>query len=598
MTDITSAIIAGISQATATICRDIVLSTVGLAKTQTEKLTAELEIGFKKLTQRNLERCAKVKTLLHRYEPIEIDRAYVHPKIGFHSAEADQKDFLKFFQKHSRVVVTGMAGSGKSMFMKYLYVTLCRDPIGRIPLFIEMRHLNQANTNLLGYILNQITSVIKGFSQAQLDYCLAHGKFILLLDGLDEVEHTLRDQISDQILEATFKYPKALVLVSSRPLDRFSSWSEFYEGEILPLNKDQVNELINKIDYDENSKKKFLNEVNSTIYDTHEEFLSNPLLCTMMLMTFEEFAEIPSKMHVFYEQAFNVLYSKHDATKASFKRKFYTTLSIDDFKRILTTFSLFSYVDRQIAFNDETARQYVRKAALYEALSVDDQMFVNDLQESICLLLKDGDSLSFLHRSFQEYFTALFLAQRDAPQIGKIIDLLVESSREDNVVAMLIDMNKPAFENTYFVDAIRKLASALHKIEIGKHPNKVFKMLFSDIHYDGDADELENKVTVMISDKKHWFSTYAILRQFYPTDRYPWFKQDVVLKRARELSGDDRSKDIIHRIGSSQIDDDLLAEVGFVEFAFHLREHADSTLRLIESQATQRNDIVSQMLAR
>ena len=41
----------------------------------------------------------------------------------------------------------------------------------------------------------------------------------------------------------------------------------------------------------------------------------------MMLMTFDEFAEIPSKMHVFYEQAFNVLYNKHDATKASFKLK-------------------------------------------------------------------------------------------------------------------------------------------------------------------------------------------------------------------------------------------------------------------------------------
>jgi hypothetical protein len=42
----------------------------------------------------------------------------------------------------------------------------------------------------------------------------------------------------------------------------------------------------------------------------------------MMLMTFDEFAEITSKMHIFYDQAFNVLYNKHDATKTSFRRKF------------------------------------------------------------------------------------------------------------------------------------------------------------------------------------------------------------------------------------------------------------------------------------
>jgi len=78
MIEINAAIIAGISQAIASVCKDIVLSTVGIAKSQAEKLSAELEIGFTKFTQRTLERCAKVKTLLHRYEPIEIERAYVH----------------------------------------------------------------------------------------------------------------------------------------------------------------------------------------------------------------------------------------------------------------------------------------------------------------------------------------------------------------------------------------------------------------------------------------------------------------------------------------------------------------------------------------
>jgi NACHT domain-containing protein len=594
MTDVTTAILAGISQATAAICKDIVMSTVGLAKSQAEKLAAELELGFKKLTQRTLERCAKVKTLLHRYEPIEIERAYVHPTIGFARTEADQAAFLKLFQQHARIVITGMAGSGKSMFLRYLYVTLCRAPIGRIPIFVEMRHLNNVDASLLGYMLHQISSLIRGFSQTQLEYCLAQGKFVLMLDGLDEVEHTLRDQISNQILELTFKYPKTLVLLSSRPLDRFSSWNEFYVGEILPLNKTQVNELIMKIDYDETSKNKFLKEVNSSIYDTHEEFLSNPLLCTMMLMTFEEFAEIPSKMHVFYEQAFNVLYSKHDATKASFKRKFYTALSVDDFKRVLTTFCLFSYIDRKVSFSEEMARKYVKKAVLYEAVSVDEQMFVNDLQESICLFLEDGDSLSFLHRSFQEYFSALFLAQRDVPQIGKIIELVVGSVREDNVISMLIDMNRPAFEAKFYKDGVRKLYLALEKADPEKHPLKIFKMFFSGIHYDEDR-ESQNKVTVMVARRGGWFEIYSILRRFYSRGSYPWFDEEVVLRRARELQGVDAPSTNLE-IPLAKITDDLLIEVGFPRFVARLRDDAAGTLRTIESQAKQRNNLVAEML--
>jgi hypothetical protein len=96
-------------------------------------------------------------------------------------------------------------------------------------------------------------------------------------------------------------------------------------------------------------------------------------------------------------------------SRENFTRRYPSTTS----KRYSSTFCLFSYVDRKFSFKESDAREYTRKAAQFESISVDPDSFINDLQESICIMLRDGDQLAFLHRPFQEYFTALFLANRE-----------------------------------------------------------------------------------------------------------------------------------------------------------------------------------------
>jgi hypothetical protein len=102
----------------------------------------------------------------------------------------------------------------------------------------------------------------------------------------------------------TYKYSDCIFLVTSRPDEtRFAGWNEFYVGKILPFDAKQVDLFIKKIDFDEKLKNRFILEVKKNLFKTHKEFLSNPLLCTMMLMTYNEFDEIPAKRHVFYSKA-------------------------------------------------------------------------------------------------------------------------------------------------------------------------------------------------------------------------------------------------------------------------------------------------------
>jgi predicted NACHT family NTPase len=161
-----------------------------------------------------------------------------------------------------RIAIVAPAGSGKSMFMKHTFMELCNNPFGRIPILIELRELNNAKENgLFSYIHRQWTSLIPSFNEERIKYAFKSGKYILLLDGLDEVDHTARDDLCRQILDMTYKYSDCIFLITSRPDEsRFSGWNEFYVGSILPFSGRQVELFIEKIDFDAKLKARFILE--------------------------------------------------------------------------------------------------------------------------------------------------------------------------------------------------------------------------------------------------------------------------------------------------------------------------------------------------
>ncbi len=85
MSDFGQAAALGVTQAVTDICKDLVRSTTNAIKFNTDKLVAEFEFGLGKYLERNHERCSKVKTLLHRFEPVQLEQVYVPPKLQFAS---------------------------------------------------------------------------------------------------------------------------------------------------------------------------------------------------------------------------------------------------------------------------------------------------------------------------------------------------------------------------------------------------------------------------------------------------------------------------------------------------------------------------------
>lgn len=453
----------GLSNSIAQLIEKIALGMFSSSTGFVGKVKTETVTGFEDYFVKTRHRVGMVKTLISRAEPVPLDDVYEPVSILRGKDRSSIDDLIRDTVELRHVILTGRLGAGKSFSMRYFFRRMTDQNIGKIPVLLELRSVDYSKQDIIAGLVAQIRPFAGLINEGAVAAGLRAGVFVLILDGLDEVAPEFRDKASKDILELASEYPDTTIVVSSRPDDdRFIGWSTFHECRIQPLTENQVVHLVTKIKYEEGDKRVFIKKIRDGLYASHSTLLSNPLLASMMLLTFNEFQSIPSKMYIFYAAAYDVLYRKHDATKVDFSRKFYSELDQHDFKQIFMTLCFFSYVDRVFYFNEEQINRYVGDAAQYEAVSVNPSKYIRDLIENMCILLAEGDRVGYLHRSFQEYFSALFLSRRSISSVSEFVDGILRTGQEvDESISMFIDMDREEFEWKYFVEKLGKLLSSL-----------------------------------------------------------------------------------------------------------------------------------------
>jgi hypothetical protein len=458
-----------------------------------DKLKVTLNTCFSKYITRSYDKYSKTKTLLYRDAPVNLKDFYVRTdlELGF-GDKIKESDFIEQLKSNKRVIISGTAGSGKSTFCKSIFLDLVEKPIGIFPIFVELRHLNSdENTSLFDFILKSLTEIEPTFTKSQLDYSLTLGKVLLIFDGFDELNNELREKYEKEVVNIAGKYHNILMLLSSRPDGRFQSWEEFYTYRILPLDKEKSKALISKLDYDRQVKRKFLEILDQKLFEQHESFASNPLLLTMMLLTYEQIAEIPNKIHLFYEQAFLTLFNKHDSLKSLYKRKSHSNLPLDDFKKLLAAFSIVSYADRKYYFSEDEINKYLKNALKISGMELDEKLFLKDLLDTVCIMQKDGNGYTFTHRSFQEYFTSIFLVTNASENKFKLIDKIAFVNDRDDVIPMVFDINKDLLEQEWIVPRMESMVTELSIVpDTTEGKVKLLSLMYKGLTvHEGDEQE-------------------------------------------------------------------------------------------------------------
>ena len=415
--------------------------------------------------QNTYERNSKIKTLIYRRVPKDLYSFYECVGVQYKNTIIDTSNVTNLLKSSNKLIITGTGGIGKSILLKHLFLNTIENT-EYIPVLIELRKFNNIepkDISLYNAIYQNLSDNGFKLEDEYYSYSLSEGGYVILLDGFDEVNREKVGKVSEEIKNFTGKYNDNRFVISSRPSDNFIGWNDFHEATACQLTKEQALSLIRKTEFDETVKNTFYNALDNELFEKYNSFASNPLLLTIMLLTFNNHASIPEKLNDFYEEAFATLFNMHDATKDCYVRDIRSSLGCEDFKMIFAYICFKSYFKGDFEFSEARLRDYIQQAKEKfndRFFSVDD--FQEDLTLSVCMLVKDGLNYRFTHRSFQEYFAAWYTCKlTDDVQSKLLTGWLSESSSclTDEYIGMLFDLQTDKVNKIIFCPGIKTIKS-------------------------------------------------------------------------------------------------------------------------------------------
>jgi predicted NACHT family NTPase len=382
------------------------------------------------------------KTLLHRSEPIKLLDFYQPLHIMLQSEARKNRDKIKrvstanikdLFKKTNYITLIGNAGSGKSTIVKYLFINSVETSF-KIPIKVELRYLNEYKKSIIDYIYEEIFLFHKiGFSQEIVERLLNSNSFVFFFDGYDEINSNIKETVTKDIDNFISRYPENYFVITSRPYTNIDSLPLFSNYLVCDLSESEIPAFVKKqiSNSEEELANKIIKAISNIDRSSYKQFLSNPLLLSMFILTFQSYSEVPQKRSDFYGQVFDTLYSIHDSvSKLSYVREKLSGLSKENFEEVLSLFSCISYFEEKFLFNldyIETTFNVIKSKK--KELSFDNEKLIEDLQVSIGIFNKEGLDYTFPHRSLQEYFSAIYissLSQSNKKIMYKKIQNLIE----------------------------------------------------------------------------------------------------------------------------------------------------------------------------
>ncbi len=372
-----------------------------------------------------------------------------------------------FEEERRFIVLSGTGGMGKSMMMTHFMLdTIDRNKeTGKVPVFVLLRDYNPAAGDLIDFIFGELKRHDVDLHLSDLVELLQSGKGVILFDGLDEIKSENCRRFYKEMENLADSYSEASYIVSSRPTMNFRGLSHFTVYDLQPFSQEQAVEIVGKLDQsvvDPMIQKDFIQDLkcNRFGFDWRErmDFLGNPLFLTILLLAYEGNHDIPTERYLFYEQAYEAMAKKHDATKALI-REFATGLNSREFQNYFGEFCTITYEQEKYDFTPEEISAYFQEVIEANELSAMPEAFIEDVTGKICLIYKDGGKYYFIHRSFQEYFVAYFFSRQLEQRFDAVLDILTvrdEMDHDSVVLPMLYGMEPEKTELCIFIPFLEK----------------------------------------------------------------------------------------------------------------------------------------------
>jgi V8-like Glu-specific endopeptidase len=392
--------------------------------------------------------------------PIKIKDAYDADK----SEQSSTNTFAHLLDLKEPSIVLAEPGGGKTHLLNMLAKEVLDNPLygeEKVPVILSARYWGRSYSTLYQGIYNEVKPYNPEISLEQIETDFYSGKFLLLVDALDEVTVSM-DLLVEELLQKS-KITGAEIIVSCRA-ERYHKqlFPSFREFKLLQLDEKQIVEYVSEElgDYASN----FLHSLGENL----KKLVTNPLFLYMTVYIVKQSANkaLPKNKSELYS-----VYSEYLIMKRYLEKGIAQRLRIDEIKKVRI---LANYANTTFR---KTGDRYILNECIESVLSGE---LVDVAKQELLdtgLLVQNGDHLEFYHPSFQEYFLAVYLSQLEESKITSLITSLCHSEVYYEVFQYLSGLLRISERQVLLFDVLERENILLYRKCLETRYN------FSQIHF-------------------------------------------------------------------------------------------------------------------
>lgn len=349
-------------------------------------------------------------------------------------------DMSKFFSRWvknkegGRICLLGDYGSGKTSFCQWYAVQQAKKHLGNpssepIPLLIPLNRFTKAidvNALITDFVVNDCQ--INNFRLHSFMFLLEYGRFLLILDGFDEMARHVDKEVRYQTISDLSQLAKgrSKLILTGRPgyfpthdellhlivgteeddlysiaRDAFNEIVDYEPFEIQPFDLKQITQFVKLYIANHREAEKILNYIHN-MYNLLD-LASRPVLLEMIVKSLPRLLEKGKTTVVnsagLYE-AYTGLWIDREEQKGEFRK----LIRKEDKLRFMQELSLQMFVEDKNAINYRNLNPTI--CEFFGVQDTDLDYFAHDIRTCSFLFRIPRDGYTFVHRSFQEYFIA------------------------------------------------------------------------------------------------------------------------------------------------------------------------------------------------
>ncbi len=378
-----------------------------------------------------------------------------------------------------RVLLRGVAGSGKTTLVQWLAVSTARGRLpeelaalhGRVPVVLPVRRFAREGFPAPDDFLTAVGHPLADEApDGWMVRVLAEERALLLVDGIDEAPESRRGAVRDALRRIQRIYSGNFCLVTARPPAVDTEWladEGFNELTLAPMNRDQVAAFISAwhaaARSDEGSdharltgyRDRLLQSI--PLYRELRGLATNPLMCGLICaLNRDRSGSLPKGRHELYEAAMEMLLQRRDPERRVLHAD-EVRLQRSARERLLRKLAYRMLVEERSVLEEDAAVAEVARClpAIPAAAGqgTPQQIFTHLLQRTGLLREQADGAVEFVHRTVQDYLAAkeavergdltLLLDHAHEPDWEEVFRMAVAHARPDECAALLAGLIAP-----------------------------------------------------------------------------------------------------------------------------------------------------------